>query len=183
MMKEQKKTLRALIKTRKSEYSRQQLFDYSNQILRLLSFEPVWAQAEVVLLYYSLPDEVNTHEFIAKWCKYKKIILPVVVGDVLELRVYTGPEDLVQGSFNILEPSGELYLDYASIDLVLVPGMAFDKNNNRLGRGKGFYDKLLPHIPAYKMGVCFPFQYLSAETIPTESYDIAMDKVLTLNSY
>ena len=178
-MKEQKETLRKLIKTRKSEHSKEQLLNYSTEILKLLCFEPVWAQAEVVLLYYSLPDEVYTHAFIERWCKYKKIILPVVVGDELELRVFTGSQDLVQGSFNILEPSGELFLDYDAIDLVIVPGVAFDICNNRLGRGKGFYDKLLPKIKAYKLGICFPFQFFKSKTIPVAEYDIPMDKILT----
>lgn len=179
-MKEQKKALRKLIKARKSEYSEKQLLNYSDEILKQLSLEPIWNQAKVVLLYYSLSDEVDTHRFIEEWCKYKQIILPVVVGDVLELRVYTGDQDLVRGAFDILEPSGDRFLDFDKIDLVVVPGVAFDRQNNRLGRGKGFYDKLLPHISAQKFGVCFPFQYFKSELIPSEAYDIPMDKIITL---
>lgn len=74
---------------------------------------PAFRAAHIVLLYYSLKDEVDTHEFVRKWSREKRILLPVVVGDDLELRVYTGPEDLATGSYGIEEPTGELFTDYA----------------------------------------------------------------------
>lgn len=104
-------------------------------------------------------------------------MLPVVVGELLELRLYTSSNDLAIGSYGIAEPLGELFMDYTEIDLVVVPGVAFDANGHRLGRGKGYYDKLLPHIPAPKMGICFPFQLV--EEVPAEAFDICMDAVIT----
>ncbi|EJW99876.1 5-formyltetrahydrofolate cyclo-ligase [gut metagenome] len=99
----------------------------------------------------------------------------------MELHRYTGPQNLVVGSYGILEPIGEAIQTYTSIDLIIVPGMAFDKQGHRLGRGKGYYDRLLPKIPqAYKIGICFPFQLL--EEIPTEPFDICMDEILTLHT-
>lgn len=74
----------------------------------------------------------------------KQILLPVVTGDDLELRVYTGPGDLATGAYGIEEPTGALFTDYDAIDFIVVPGVAFDRNGNRLGRGKGYYDRLLP---------------------------------------
>lgn len=131
------------------------------------------------MLYHSLKDEVDTHEFIRKWSRKKRILLPVVVGDDLELRIYTGPEDMTIGAYGIEEPIGELFTDYAAIDFIAVPGVAFDRSGNRLGRGKGYYDRLLPRIPsAYKAGICFPFQLV--EEVPAEAFDIRMDKVITL---
>ncbi|HJD92078.1 5-formyltetrahydrofolate cyclo-ligase [Bacteroides coprosuis] len=182
-MKNQKKALRSEIKFLKQGYSKEDLDGYSKEIMKLLCYEPSMAQAETVLLYYSLPDEVDTHSFVKYWSKFKKIILPVVVGDDLELRVYSGEQDLKQGSYGIWEPCGTLFTDYKEIDLVIVPGIAFDDSGNRIGRGKGYYDKLLPKIEAYKMGICFPFQYLVDRIIPTEETDIQMDKVLTLTHY
>ena len=89
------------------------------------------------MLYYSLKDEVQTHDFVERWSKTKNIVLPVVVGDYLELRNYTGKQDLQTGSYNIEEPIGEIFNDYKSIDLAIIPGVSFDKEGNRLGRGKG----------------------------------------------
>ncbi len=105
-------------------------------------------------------------------------MLPVVVGDDLELRVYTGPEDLTTGSYGIEEPTGELFTDYAAIDFVAVPGVAFDNAGNRLGRGKGYYDRLLPRLTAFKAGICFPFQLV--KEVPAEPFDIRMDTIITI---
>ena len=59
------------------------------------------------------------------------------------------------------------------------PAWAFDRQGNRLGRGKGYYDRLLPHLPtAYKIGICFPYQLVN--DIPTDAHDIRMDEIITL---
>lgn len=151
----------------------------SAEILAALEAHPAFRAASTVLLYHSLKDEVDTHEFIRKWSRKKRILLPVVVGDDLELRIYTGPEDMTIGAYGIEEPIGELFTDYAAIDFIAVPGVAFDRSGNRLGRGKGYYDRLLPRIPsAYKAGICFPFQLV--EEVPAEAFDIRMDEVITL---
>lgn len=131
------------------------------------------------MLYHSLKDEVDTHAFIRKWSREKRILLPVVTGDDLELRLYTGPEDLTIGAYGIEEPTGALFTDYSTIDLIVVPGVAFDRDGNRLGRGKGYYDRLLPRIPsAYKIGICFPFQVV--DEVPAEPFDIRMDEIISL---
>lgn len=146
-------------------------------MLSRLEAHPAFRQAHTILLYHSLPDEVNTHDFIRKWSAQKQILLPVVIGNDLELRRYTNPQDLKKGAYGIEEPVGEPFTDYASIDLAIIPGVAFDAQGNRLGRGKGYYDRLLPRLPhTYKIGICFPFQLL--EEVPTEALDVRMDEVL-----
>ena len=150
----------------------------SAKILAALEAHPAFRAATTVLLYHSLKDEVDTHAFIRKWSNEKRILLPVVVGDELELRLYTGPEDMATGTYGIEEPVGETFTDYADIDFIAVPGVAFDRKGNRLGRGKGYYDRLLPRIPAaYKAGICFPFQIV--EEVPAEAFDIRMDEIIT----
>lgn len=142
-----------------------------------LEAHPAFEAARTILLYHSLKDEVNTHSFIEKWSRKKRILLPVVVGNDLELRVYTGSHDLAIGSYGIEEPTGEPFTNYTAIDLVAVPGVAFDRRGNRLGRGKGYYDRLLSRIPsAYKIGICFPFQIV--EEVPVEAFDIRMDEII-----
>lgn len=83
-----------------------------------------------------MKDEVQTHAFIEKWSRSKKIILPVVIGDELELRVYTGPQDLAISSYGIAEPTGTRFTDYRAIDLAVIPGVAFDRHGHRLGAAK-----------------------------------------------
>ena len=153
-----------MLKTRHSSSATRQ----SAEILAALEAHPAFRAATTVLLYHSLKDEVDTHEFIRKWSREKRILLPVVVGDDLELRLYTGPEDLKPGAYGIEEPTGELFTDYADIDFIVVPGVAFDRNGNRL----------LPRIPsAHKAGICFPFQLV--EEVPAEPFDICMDEIIT----
>lgn len=149
-------------------------------MLEKLEQHPKFVSARTVLLYYSLGDEVQTHDFVEKWHRQKTILLPVVKGDVLELRVYTGKRSLKTGeAYHIEEPIGEAFTAYDKIDFSVIPGVSFDAQGNRLGRGKGYYDKLLPLLPSYNIGICYDFQV--SEKIPTEPFDRIMDEVWTEN--
>lgn len=148
-------------------------------LLEQLEQHPRFIASQTILLYYSLGDEVQTHAFVEKWHKAKRIILPVVVGDELELRLYTGKDCLHEGSFHIKEPTGEAFTLFSEIELSIIPGMAFDRQGNRLGRGKGYYDKLLPKLSSYNIGICYQFQ--TREEIPSEVFDRQMDEVWTEN--
>ena len=151
----------------------------SERIMQLLASDTHFLAAKTVLLYHSLSDEVNTHQFIEEWCLKKQLLLPVVVGEELELRLFQNMNELKIGSFGIAEPTGPLFTDYAKIDFVAVPGMAFDRNGHRLGRGKGYYDRLLPKLTnAYKAGICFPYQVV--DEVPVEPTDITMDGIITI---
>ena len=151
----------------------------SERIMQLLASDTHFLKAKTVLLYHSLNDEVDTHQFVEEWCKKKQLLLPVVVGEELVLRHFQNVDELKTGSFGIAEPTGSLFTDYDQIDFVAVPGMAFDKNGHRLGRGKGFYDRLLPQLTnAYKAGICFPYQIV--DEVPVEPTDITMDGIITL---
>lgn len=131
------------------------------------------------MAYYSLPDEVYTHDFLEKWVTDKKILLPVVIGDDIFLKEYTAGQDMRSGALHVMEPdSDEFFRAYEEIDLVMVPGVAFDQRGMRMGRGKGFYDRFLPKVPqAHKLGICFPFQ--KVEEIPTDPWDVPMEVVLS----
>ena len=94
---ERKKKLRKHIATLKTHYNSVLRKSLSTQILAALEAHPAFRAASTVLLYYSLKDEVETHTFVQKWSKKKRILLPVVVDDDLELRIYTGPEDMATG--------------------------------------------------------------------------------------
>ena len=142
------------------------------QIEQLQEFDA----AEDVAVYWSLNDEIDTSRFIEKWYKKKRIWLPVVVGDDLIFRQYTGIDNMRKGAFGILEPTGPELNDIASIEVIIVPGVAFDLQNNRMGRGRGFYDRLLVNSKAFKIGAAYSCQLFSH--IPTEQTDIPMDLVV-----
>lgn len=174
-----KQQLRKKIAELKKEQSVESLILHSEQALTVLEQLPIFKEAQFILLYHSLKDEVQTASFIEKWKDTKTIILPVVEGDILKLKIYNKTTDLAIGAFGIEEPTGEYFCEYNKIDLAIVPGVSFDTLRNRLGRGKGFYDKLLPSISAYKIGLCYGFQV--SKQIPTEIHDTPMDAILTEN--
>lgn len=128
------------------------------------------------MLYASLPDEVQTLDFLNEWKSQKQIILPTVVGnDIIPVELTTDCS-MTEGDFHILEPENNPY--NGPLDLIVVPGMAFDRNGHRLGRGKGFYDRFLIKYPDVKtIGICFDFQLL--EEIPVEPHDRVVNEVLT----
>ena len=172
-----KKELRANIRLLKKQHTKEQLLEQSDVILSKLEQHPDFQKARIVMIYSALPDEVQTQAFLEKWRHKKKIILPTVVGDDIipvELAENTG---FAVGDFNILEPQNEPYTgDY---DLIVVPGVAFDRNGNRIGRGRGYYDRFLcKHLNVKRIGICFDFQ-LVAE-VPTEPNDIRMDEIISL---
>lgn len=133
---------------------------------------------QTILLYHSLPDEIDTHTLIPTLLSIgKTVLLPTIVDDDLELHQYIDEIALSQSStFGIQESTGPLFTDYSKIDLAIIPGMAFTPTGNRLGRGKGYYDRLLPHLQCPLIGLAFPFQIV--DYIPCEEHDISMTEVI-----
>lgn len=132
--------------------------------------------ADRILMYHSLPDEVYTHDFLGKWNGRKHFYLPRVNGVNLEILPYEESR-LELGSFHIEEPTGSDTVDPSEIELIVVPAVAYDRRGNRLGRGKGFYDRLLKTSRATKIGIGYNFQLV--DEVPTEPHDVAVDIVIT----
>lgn len=192
-----KQELRKEIRNRKRQLTQDQLGELSLSAISKLRKHPKVMAAHTLLLYYSLPDEVNTHEWIDELvAEGKRVLLPVVVNDKdMVIREYTGKHDLAEGSFHIMEPIGKLFPEekYPEIEVAIIPGMSFDDGGHRLGRGKGYYDRFLTKLrgmegnhserkeadgtEVYKIGICFGFQKL--QEIPFENHDILVDEVTT----
>lgn len=174
-----KNELRAEIKRRKATYSAKELRALSLPIIERLRKHPRLKAAKTVLLYHSMPDEVFTHDFVEEMVKEgKTVLLPVVVSKTeMEIRPYTERNEMRESNFHILEPQTKAFTDFTSIDFIAVPGVAFDTNGNRLGRGRGYYDRFLKAAKrAYKLGVCFDFQ--KVECVPTDALDCKIDAVI-----
>ena len=176
-MKELKRQLRKQIREEKKIHTADVLKEHSSILLKQIEEHPRFIAARTILMYHSLSDEVQTHAFVEKWHTSKKILLPIVQGDILILRHYKGKEFMQVGAFGIEEPVGNEFTDYDEIELGIIPGIAFDRHGNRLGRGKGYYDKLLPLLHTYNIGICYRFQAM--EEIPAEPFDRSMDEVWT----
>lgn len=173
-----KSELRKQIRAAKKAVSLDEKIRRSEPLMRRVEDLDQFKQAETILLYWSMDDEVQTHDFVNRWYNEKTILLPCVDGDDLLLRQYTGPECLVAGDqFGIGEPTGPVFTNLEKVDMIMVPGVAFDRHCNRMGRGRGFYDRLLKSTPnAYKVGVGFNFQMF--DEIPVEPFDVAMNQVI-----
>lgn len=176
----EKTEIRKIVRGLKKEVPLEEKKRRSMPIMERVSTLPAFEQAKTVLLYWSMDDEVYTHEFVRQWYERKRILLPCVDGDDLLLRQYTGPESMQPGpQFGIPEPTGEVFTELEKVEMIVVPGVAFDRKNNRMGRGRGFYDRLLKSTPnAVKVGVAFDFQIF--DSIPVESFDVPMDFVVTV---
>ncbi len=179
-IKEIKKELRKKIREIKKTVPQEMRDRFSVAIQEKLLQNDLVKQASTIFLYYALPDEVNTDLLLEKLSNRrggnKRIILPVVDSDILVLKEYI-PEEISTGYQNIQEPSGKGTVSPLEINLAIVPGMAFDANCNRMGRGKGFYDKLLPFLECPAIGLGFSFQIV--DEIPCETFDKPLDYVIT----
>ncbi len=135
-------------------------------------------EAKCIMAFYPLCDEVDILPLIDALCEEgKTILLPVADGNCeMTLRIYEGSGNMEHGILGTSHPQGKEFLDYGKIDVVLVPGQAFDKSGHRLGRGKGYYDRFLKKLNrAYTMAVCFPYQIV--DSVPFEPHDITVDHV------
>ena len=176
-----KEELRRSVRRLKQQYTPAQLEELSLPVIARL--RPRLVEAQTILAYYSLPDEVCTHQLIDELiADGKTVLLPKVLdAGRMELRRYTGPHDLTEGAYGIMEPVGEPFTDYALIDIALIPGMAFDAAGHRLGRGRGYYDRFLNSQWSmvngqWLIGLCFDFQ--KVPVLPSDDHDIPVDIVI-----
>ncbi len=166
----------------KSQGSTERL-EKSQRIRERLFALPSFQKAKTVLFYASLPGEVDTFAMIQQAIDLKKhVLLPILIRDQRKMipTLIDSTEDLVSGPFGIPEPRPELSRasDTNGIDAVIVPGLAFDTANNRLGRGAGYYDRFLAALPrsTSKIGIAFDFQI--TDRLPVEEHDVPLDLVV-----
>ena len=166
-----KDDIRDRVKARKSLLSQAEKAFAAKCVFDRLEQSAAFLLAENILLYHSLPDELSTREFLDKWSGRKHFFLPRVNGVNLDILPYDRSH-MALGAFHIEEPQGDDTADINSIELIVVPAIAYDKRGNRVGRGKGYYDRLLQSTAATKIGVI-------SEDIPVEPHDVAVDIVIT----
>lgn len=172
-----KDAIRARIKARRSLLSLAEKTEAARRVFEKLEQTAAFLLADNVLLYHSLPDELSTREFIDRWALRKHFFLPRVNGLSLEILPYDRSR-MALGAFHIEEPQGDDITDLSAIELVIVPAVAYDRRGNRVGRGKGYYDRLLCNTAATKVGVGYDFQLIDQE-IPAEPHDIPVDIIIT----
>jgi 5-formyltetrahydrofolate cyclo-ligase len=163
-------------KTEKEEDRNQK----SQKIKKALLKNRAFKKAKIVMFYMSFGGEVDTAEMIKEAQKLGKTVVVPVCGRDRIMRPCALKEKgaLLKGPYGILEPAIKKPLSLKSLNLVIVPGLAFDKKGRRLGRGKGYYDRFLSRIPEQMptIGLAFAFQILPF--VPTTTTDVDVKKVI-----
>lgn len=173
-----KQLLRKTIVDIRKSYQQNELKEMSEMVLCNLEQMELFKKARTVFAYHSLPKEVSTIEFLRKWKDKKDIYLPVVQGNDISFRKYISEDKLIKSNYGIYEPEGKnIEIERLTADLIIIPGVAFDFKKNRMGYGKGFYDRFLKKIKTIKIGVCFNFQIIN--DIPVNMEDVNMDYIVT----
>lgn len=167
---------RLMIDKRKTISNKKEL---STSIVNNLINLDIYKKARVIALYNSLNDEVDTSYLINESLKNKIVLLPRIIKDKMIFIMINKDTLYEKSSFGVMEPIGEEYL--GNIDLIIVPGLAFDRKLNRLGFGMGYYDKYLSNKDIYKIGLCFDEQIV--EFVPVNELDIKMDMVITKKEF
>uniref|UniRef100_A0A7C4QTC7 5-formyltetrahydrofolate cyclo-ligase n=1 Tax=Schlesneria paludicola TaxID=360056 RepID=A0A7C4QTC7_9PLAN len=160
--------------------------ELSRQIVARFMALPEYQAARTVLFYLDVRSEVRTrHSLPEALASGKRIVVPYCVDGELELFHLESTDELAVGMYKILEPRPELRtlaakrVDVAALDLIMVPGVAFDRRGGRTGHGKGYYDKLLEHARRDTPLVGLAFECQLFDAIPMQPHDVFMDKVIT----
>ncbi len=173
----QKSELRTLVKNEKKKLRNVDKVQSADLVFSAIEKLPQFMHAQNVLCYWSLPDELDTTAFIEKWKDEKQIYLPVVKGKEVDLIHFRGKEQMKIGAFGIKEPIGEPLINVDKIDFGIIPGVAFSADGYRLGRGGGYYDRILPKLSkAYTLGVGYALQLF--KEVPIEPHDIKLEAVI-----
>ena len=153
----------------------------SHTLCERLRALPIWQQSRTVLCFAPLADEPNITPLIQETIEAgKQVALPRFDATSQKYRpaCVSAVSELVAGAFGTLEPGAECpALALNPLDLILVPGVAFDFAGRRLGRGKGYYDRLLAEVPGHRCGVAFDRQLVAR--LPEEPHDMRVDSILT----
>ncbi|MFO0946926.1 MAG: 5-formyltetrahydrofolate cyclo-ligase [Planctomycetota bacterium] len=168
---------------RKAQENKEEL---SARICETFVAQPEYANAKTVMFYVDVRTEVRTRHYLPTALTHgKKIVVPYCVNDILELFWLTSMDELSIGMYKILEPKPELRdvpekkVDVKELDLIMVPGVAFDRTGARMGHGFGYYDKLLEHARPDTPLFALAFECQLFPSIPTQAHDVFMDKVIT----
>ncbi len=176
-----KKQFRDTMKKRRSVLSPEEVGARSEHVIARLAGQEAYRRAVCLASYVSVKNEVRTHSLIESALgSGKRVAVPVALPNrVLVHREIRGLAELEPSTLGLMEPSGETgsVVSPGALEVVVVPGLAFDRTGNRIGFGAGYYDRFLSLTPAIKIGLAFDFQLV--DRLPACPRDISMDLVIT----
>ncbi len=178
MVTKEKQELRAKAHQILNSLSKKEIIEKSQKIINQFLISEAFEKSKSICIYVSLSKEAFTHDLIRQLLngKEKIIIVPFVEQNRMGICQINDFSDLEMGKFNILEPKRKLGFE-EPISLIIIPSIAFDEQGNRLGRGKGYYDRFLKDNLALKIALAFEEQIV--DEVPTEGHDIKMDFIIT----
>lgn len=180
-----KQTLKSEIFEKRKALSKEEIKEKSNKIKEKLFSLPEFKDAKNILFYVSFNDEVDTQEIIKELLANKEnnIIVPYVVENnpILQLSEIKNLNELEPKTLGILEPKGNFIREFSpkKLDLVIVPGLVFDKNGHRIGYGYGYYDRFLKKLDKDVVKIGFGFEFQIVDKIPEEKHDVPVDIMVT----
>lgn len=185
---ERKREIRKRILDLRKKHKGEERAWKTDAVTELIRKHPWFLEAKAVYCYMDFGGEVGTRKLIEEaWRLKKQVYVPLVSGDTMEFYKITSFSELVPGAFGILEPTAAASdaddADAQELDckkLMIVPGVAFDKRKNRIGFGKGYYDRYLAlHPEIHTIAAAYAFQIV--DTIEAEETDIRMEMIATEN--
>lgn len=183
-VRQQKASIRKQVACRRKQLTHKA--ELSRQIWDHLRRFPPFTGASTVCSYVALPDEVQTAEGLQTLlAEGKRVVVPFCSGEELKLRLIVSLDELCPGHWGILEPlpavreDPQRNISFEEIDVILVPGVAFDCQGRRLGRGKGFYDRLLARLPARCLRIGLAFRCQLFDRLPELPHDARVDAIAT----
>lgn len=178
MLVQKKSQLRKQVKEMLLSMSEKECASRSRRVIKKLMQAEEFVKANTIFCYASNGWEVQTHELIKAALKTKTVLIPRLNNECIELTLFKQFEALKPNKYGILEdPNSVKFNELNSIDLIIVPGVAFDRFGNRLGRGLGCYDTFMRDFRAPRIALAFAEQIL--DKIPTEAHDERVHKIIT----
>ncbi|RKY43390.1 MAG: 5-formyltetrahydrofolate cyclo-ligase [Candidatus Omnitrophota bacterium] len=184
-LKRKKQEIRERIISKLKRQDEQQRKIKSQKIKEKLFLHPDFKKAQTVMFYIAERFEVDTEDMIKESQRRgKKVVVPITDVNRKELiasLLVDYNKELTKGPFGILEPKSNFVrpVPLKMINLVIVPGIAFDKEDNRLGRGTGYYDRFLSKISKDTCTIALAFDFQIVDSIPTFSHDIKVKEVIS----
>lgn len=179
MVKVQKHEIRQLALNKRLDFSRADLLMSCKLVAEKLEKMEIFRDAKRILFYMPIKNEVDVVGLMRKYLKKKDVLLPRIgVDNRISMHQISSLEELVIGKFGISEASKEAkMIEPGDVDLVLVPGIAFDVKGSRIGYGQGYYDRLLKGLSCPRVALAYEFQIYNE--LPFEEHDEKVDFIIT----
>jgi 5-formyltetrahydrofolate cyclo-ligase len=178
-----KKELRQSLRTLMAAIPPDELHVRSARACALLAEQREYRDARTIMIYLSLPTEVDTSPLaLQAWTEYKRVVAPRVEWEqkrMLPIEIHSLVSGLEAGEFGIRQPVDGRIVSIGEIDLAIVPGLAFDEQGNRLGRGRGFYDRFLSHRDFRGVACALAVEEQVVASVPHDENDVTVDLLVT----